>query len=252
MSSSDDNSESGQIDPARRSGMYRLRNYFLTGLVVGAPLFLTVWITWRFVEWIDSLVVPLLPPVYRLNQYLPIPVPGFGLAVALVFITLLGFLAANFLVRRTINFGESLVGRMPLVRNIYNALKQMFETIIARRAKAFQRVALIQYPRPGLWALVFIATEAKGEVDHHLSDPDDEAVSVFLPTTPNPTSGFLLFVKRRDLVMLDMSVEEAAKMVISAGLVAPEFAPEHKVENAVEQQRRPPRKVKQLTPPSAA
>jgi uncharacterized membrane protein len=252
MSLTDDPSEVPAEDVSRASAMYRLRNYFLTGLVIAAPLFLTVYITWAFVEWIDGLVVPLIPPVYRLNRYLPIPVPGFGLIVALVFITLLGFLAPRFLVRRTIALGEYFLRRMPFVRNIYNALKQMFETVVARRTKAFQRVALMQYPRPGVWALVFIATETRGEVDQHLSDPGDEAVSVFLPTTPNPIFGFLLFVKRRDLVMLEMTVEEGIKMVLSAGLVSPETANERAAAAALAQPPRRRRKVKQFTPPSAA
>ncbi len=255
MSLSGDPVEPSEADHARRAGlMHRLRNYFLTGLVIAAPLFLTVYITWAFVKWVDGLVEPLIPSLYRLDRLLPIPVPGFGLVVALVFITLLGFLAANFVGSRLLAFGESLLGRMPVVRNLYGGLKQIFETVVARRASAFQRVALIEYPRKGLWSIVFIASETRGEVNHHLSEPGDESVGVFLPTTPNPTSGFLLFVKRRDLVMLDMSVEDAAKMVISAGLVTPDFNGDREASGKGEGPPRGPRSrpLRRINPPSAA
>ncbi len=136
-----------------------------------------------------------------------------------MFITLLGFLTRNYVGSRLVHFGESIVGRMPIVRSLYRGLKQIFETVISSRAKAFQTVGLIEYPRPGLWALVFLAGSTKGEIEHHLN----ETVAVFLPTTPNPTSGFLLFVKRSDVTILDMSLEDAAKLIISGGLVTPEF-----------------------------
>jgi uncharacterized membrane protein len=219
--------------------------------VIAAPLFLTVYITWTFVEWIDNLVEPFIPRIYRLNRYLPVAIPGFGLAVALVFITLLGFMTANLVGRRMVHFGESLLGRMPLVRNLYGGLKQIFETVVSRRANAFRKVALIEYPRKGIWSVVFVAAEARGEVDHQLSGSDDAAVAVFLPTTPNPTSGFLLYVKRSDLTILDMSVEEAAKLVISGGLVTPPFEAKP-VADADGPVAGPPRKVKRFNPPSAA
>lgn len=222
--------------------VHRLRNYFLTGLIIAAPLFLTIYITWTFVQWVDSWVTPFIPPAYRPDHYLPFAVPGFGLVVALVFLTLLGFLTANFIGRQTILLGESLLGRMPIVRNLYRGLKQIFETVLSRQAGAFKTVALIEYPRHGVWSLVFVASEARGEIKHRL----DETVAVFLPTTPNPTSGFLLFVKRSDMIVLDMTVEDAAKMVISAGLVAPEFTPENSRELSREEIKR------RFSPPSAA
>ncbi len=230
-------------DPSRRAtAMHRLRNYFLTGTIIAAPLFLTIYITWTFVQWVDSWVTPFIPPIYRPDHYLPFSVPGFGLVVALVFLTLLGFLTANFIGRQTILLGESLVGRMPIVRNLYRGLKQIFETVLSRQAGAFKTVALIEYPRQGIWSLVFVAAEARGEISHRL----DETVAVFLPTTPNPTSGFLLFVKRSDMIVLDMTVEDAAKMVISAGLVTPEFAAENARDLPREEIKR------RFNPPSAA
>ncbi|MCB1501886.1 MAG: DUF502 domain-containing protein [Bauldia sp.] len=203
--------------------MQRFRNYFLTGLVIAAPLFLTVYLTWAFVVWIDSWVTPVIPPQYNPNTYLPFEIPGFGLIVAIAFLTLLGFLTANFVGRKLVSFGEAILGRMPVVRNIHSGLKQIFETVLSSRSKSFQTVGLVEYPRAGIWALVFIATRTRGEVSQRLDAPDDPMISVFLPTTPNPTSGFLLFVRESDVLHLDMTVEEGAKLVISAGLVSPEY-----------------------------
>lgn len=200
----------------------RLRNYFLTGLVIAGPIGITLWLTWTFIQWVDGWVKPFVPKVYNPDTYLPFPVPGFGLIVAIVLLTIVGFVTANFAGRSLLSFGESVVGRMPLVRNIYSGLKQIFETVLDERGSSFTKAALIEYPRKGLWAIVFISTQTKGEVARRLSDKAD-LVSVFLPTTPNPTSGFLLFVPREDVIELKMSVEDAAKLVISAGLVNPSY-----------------------------
>jgi len=200
----------------------RLRNYFLTGLVITGPIGITLWLTWTFIKWVDGWVKPIVPKVYNPDTYLPFPIPGFGLIVAIFVLTMVGFLAANFLGRSLISFGENLVGRMPLVRNIYSGLKQIFETVLDERGNSFTKAALVEYPRRGLWAIVFISTDTKGEVEKRLKDKAD-TVSVFLPTTPNPTSGFLLFVPKEDIVELKMSVEDAAKLVISAGLVSPSY-----------------------------
>ncbi len=201
----------------------RLRNYFLTGFVICAPLAITIYLTWTLVEWVDSWVKPYLPEVYNPDNYLPFSVPGFGLLVALFMITMVGFLTANLIGRSIVSYGESLLSRMPLVRNLYSGLKQIFQTVFNEKSESFKEVALIEYPRKGLWALVFIATETKGEPQKKLDEAAGQTISVFLPTTPNPTSGFLLFVPEVDLVRLDMGVEEAAKLVISAGLVTPEY-----------------------------
>lgn len=199
----------------------RLRNYFLTGLIIVAPLAITAYLTWTFIGWVDSWVKPYIPQIYNPDHYLPFAVPGFGLLTALVLITMIGFLTANLVGRSILGFGESLLDRMPLVRSLYKGLKQIFQTVLAEQSGSFKQAGLIQYPRQGLWSIVFIATDTKGEVGERL--PDHDSISVFLPTTPNPTSGFLLFVPRKDIIILDMSVEEAAKMVISAGLVSPDF-----------------------------
>lgn len=205
----------------KRSAGARLRNSFLTGLIVCAPIAITAYLTWTFIIWVDSWAKPYIPKIYNPETYLPFGIPGLGLIFALIVITLVGFLTRNLIGRSVLKMGESILDRMPLVRTIYKALKQIFQTALAEGQNSFSTAGLIQYPRPGLWAIVFIATETKGEVGNHLSDED--TLSVFLPTTPNPTSGFLLFVPRKDVQILDMSVEEAAKLVISAGLVSPDM-----------------------------
>lgn len=202
--------------------MHKLRTYFLTGFIITAPLVITVYLIWTLIEWVDSWVIPYIPQVYNPDNYLPFHVPGFGLMAAIFLITIVGFLTANIVGRSIVSWGESLLGRMPLVRNIYNGLKQIFETVLSDQTGSFQEVGLIEYPRKGLWAIVFIATDTKGEVDRTLQAMDTPTVSVFLPTTPNPTSGFLLFVPKRDIIRLKMGVEDGAKLVISAGLVAPD------------------------------
>jgi len=203
--------------------MHRLRNYFLTGLIIAAPLFITIFITWNFIQWVDNNVLPLVPSAWRPDSYLPFVIPGFGVVAAVLVITLIGFLTANLLGRRLVSLGETILDQMPLIRNLYRGLKQIFETVLTDKAKAFQQVALVEYPRPGLYAIAFVAAEAQGEVAHHLDGDGDTTVGIFIPTTPNPTSGFLIFVRRRELTILDMSIEDAAKLVISAGLVTPEF-----------------------------
>lgn len=202
--------------------MSRLRTYFLTGFIITAPLVITVYLIWTLIEWVDSWVIPYIPEIYNPDNYLPFHVPGFGLLAAIFLITIVGFLTANIIGKSIVSWGEGLLGRMPLVRNIYNGLKQIFETVLSDQTGSFQEVGLIEYPRKGLWAIVFISTATKGEVDNRLKSVDQDTLSVFLPTTPNPTSGFLLFVPKQDVTILSMSVEDAAKLVISAGLVAAE------------------------------
>ena len=214
--------------PKRLPFSMRLRNYFLTGLIICAPLAITAYLTWSFIMWVDGWVKPYVPRVYNPDTYLPFSVPGFGLLAALFFITIVGFLTANIIGRTLVEIGESLLDRMPIVRNIYKVLKQIFQTVLAEQSNSFKQAGLIEYPRTGLWSIVFLATDTKGEIGHKLEERGEQTVSVFLPTTPNPTSGFLLFVERKDIVILDMSVEEAAKLIISAGLVAPEYQPKLK------------------------
>jgi uncharacterized membrane protein len=215
----------------RRPGLVaRLRDSFLTGLVVIAPVGLTIWLIWSVVGWIDGFVLPLVPEAYHpdrmlqdllgLDPSVQINVRGLGVVMFLIFTVLVGWIAKGIIGRSLIRFAESLVERTPVVRTIYSGIKQISETIFAKSERSFEKACLIEYPRKGIWALGFISTQAKGEVDARIV-PGEEVVSVFVPTTPNPTSGFLLFFPKKDVIELDMSVEEAAKLVISAGLVYP-------------------------------
>ena len=205
------------------SGMTRIRNYFLTGIVVCAPLAITAYLAWTVVKWVDSWVKPYIPAGYNPDNYLPFPVPGFGLIVALLLITLIGFLTANFVGRAIVSLGERLLSRMPLVRNVYSGLKQIFETVLANRSELFTKVGLFEYPRKGAWSIVFIAKQQQTEINHALEGRHGRTIAVFRPITPNVTTGYLLYVDESDVIPIEMSVEDAAKMLISAGLVGPEI-----------------------------
>ncbi len=205
--------------PPRRSILQRLRGNFLAGIVLVAPVGLTVYLAWTVITFIDQSIVPWVPARYNPGTYLGSDVPGFGVIVFLAFTALIGWLTKNFFGRQIVRAGEGMVARMPIIRSIYNALKQISETILSQSATSFKHACLIEYPRKDLWAIAFVSTDTKGEIPARAGTP--QMVSVFLPTTPNPTSGFLLFVPKPDVVYLDMTVEEAAKLVISAGLVSP-------------------------------
>lgn len=202
----------------------RVRNNFLTGLVVVAPVILTLYVIYLIVTFIDTRVVPWVPAAYNPATYLGQDIPGFGVIIFILVTTLVGMLTKGLFGRQMLRLGENLVDRTPIVRSIYNAVKQIVETIFSQSQSSFQHACLIEYPRRDLWAVAFVSTDAKGELPGKIGQ--NEVMSVFLPTTPNPTSGFLLFVPRRDVILLDMSVEEAAKLVISAGLVVPPTAEE--------------------------
>lgn len=206
--------------PRKRPGLFqRIRVNFLTGLVIVAPVVLTFYLIWTVVTFIDDQVVPWVPSRYNPSTYLDAYVPGFGVVIFVIFTAIVGALTKNLFGRQLVRLGESVVERMPIVRSIYNGLKQIVETILSQSATSFKQAALIEYPRKGIWSIAFVSTETKGEIP--VQAGIEEMVSVFLPTTPNPTSGFLLFLPRRDVIMLDMTVEEAAKLIISAGLVSP-------------------------------
>ena len=203
--------------------MTRLRNYFLTGVVVCAPVAITAYLAWTFVGWVDSWVKPFIPSQYNPDNYLPFAVPGFGLIVALFLITMVGFLTANIIGRSIVSYGEKLLNRMPLVRNIYSGLKQIFETVLANRQELFNKVGLFEYPRRGAWSIVFIAKQQATEINAALDPVHGKTIAVFRPITPNVTTGYLLYVPEEDVIPLEMSVEDAAKVLISAGLVGPEY-----------------------------
>lgn len=203
--------------------MTRLRNYFLTGIVVCAPVAITAYLTYYFVHLIDSWVKPLIPARYNPDNYLPFAVPGFGLLVGLILITLVGFLAANFIGRSIVSGGERLLGRMPLVRNVYRALKQIFTTVLDNRSDLFTKVGLVEWPRRGTWSIVFIAKQQHSELNEALTEKEGRTLAVFRPITPNITTGYIMYVAEKDVIPLKMTVEEGARFLISAGLVTPEF-----------------------------
>lgn len=224
--------------PKRRRGLWGgLRASFLTGLVVIAPIGLTGWLIWTVVGWVDSFVWPFVPDAYHptelLNRWLgrvgedriEINVRGVGVIVFLIFTIFVGWLAKGLIGRSFLRWAEGLVDKTPVVRSIYNGAKQLAETVFTQSDTSFETACLVQYPREGIWAIAFISTHAKGEIRTGIP-VDEEKVAVFLPTTPNPTSGFLLFLPKSDVIPLDMKVEDAAKLIISAGLVYPPGTPE--------------------------
>ncbi|GGX62445.1 membrane protein [Tateyamaria omphalii] len=228
----------------RQPGLFSgLRASFLTGLVVIAPVGLTIWLIWTVIGWVDGFVWPLVPTVwqpdsivnYWLNNprfvdrngvlvpnpdWIKVNVRGVGVIVFLLFTVFVGWIAKGYIGNSLIRYAESLVGRTPVVRSIYSGIKQISETIFAQSERSFENACLIEYPRKGIWAIGFISTTAKGEVSERAGNTG-ALLSIFVPTTPNPTSGFLLFLPAEDVIELDMSVEDAAKLVISAGLVYP-------------------------------
>ena len=221
--------------PKRRASRWviaRLRGNFLAGLIIIAPIGLTLWLIWTVVGWVDSWVWPFVPNYYHtepminrllgrgVENQIMVNVRGVGVVIFLIFTIIVGWLGKGLIGRSFIGIGERFVDRMPVVRSIYNAAKQIAETVFSQRETSFDKACLVEYPRKGIWAIAFISTDAKGEINAKLVH-GEVIVTVFLPTTPNPTSGFLLFLPRRDIIELEMSVEDAAKLVISAGLVYP-------------------------------
>jgi uncharacterized membrane protein len=217
----------------RRPILTALRNNFIAGLVVIAPIGLTLWLIWTVVGWVDSFVWPFVPDAYQPEElvnrlmgrvpmganWIEVNVRGIGVVIFLIFTMLVGWMGKGLIGRSFLRWGESLVARVPVMRSIYNAVKQIAETVFAQSDTSFDKACLIEYPRKGIWAIGFISTSTKGEVLTKANT--GPMISVFVPTTPNPTSGFLLLFPTKDVIELDMTVEDAAKFVISAGLVYP-------------------------------
>ena len=205
--------------------MARFRNYFLTGLIVAGPVAITLYLTWWFVNWVDSIVRPFVPTVYRPETYLPFGLPGSGLIVAVVALTLLGFLTANLIGRTLVDLGERLLGRMPVVRAIYRGLKQVFETLFSGKGSSFRKVGLVEFPSPGMWSIVLISQSPSVNIASQLPG-EEEHISVFLPCAPNPTTGFFFYVPKSKIIEVDMSTEDAATLIMSAGVVQPGSDPQ--------------------------
>ncbi len=229
-----------ELGSHRESFRVQVRNYFLTGMIIVGPIGITLYVVWWFINLIDRLVKPLFDswvmpgfssiyeawirprlPEFLTELSLPFDIPGTGLLMGIFLLVSIGALAANLFGRTIVGFGDKIMDRMPVVRNMYRGLKQIFETVLTSSNSSFQKVGVIEYPRQGIYSIVFVSTNTRGEIRQRFDADRDGLLSVFLPTTPNPTSGFLLFVPEKDVTILDMKVEEAAKMVISAGLVIP-------------------------------
>ena len=200
----------------------RLRNYFLTGLVVVGPVTITLYIAWYVINQFDRWVKPYIPSIYNPDSYLPFALPGAGLLFAIIGLTMIGALAANLLGRTLISAGELMLDRMPIVRNVYKALKQIFESVVSATGpeQPFQKVAVMEFPSPGIFAIVFITGAASKEIQNAVKG--DDLVAVFMPTHLMPPSGFTVFVPRSRVTQIDMSVEDAAKIILSAGMVTPD------------------------------
>jgi uncharacterized membrane protein len=224
MSNSDQNPPTepdGQPEHAEvhTSVVSHIRTYFLTGLVLVGPVYITLSLTWWFINWVDDVVRPFVPAAVRIETYLPFHLPGLGLIIAFATLTLLGFLTANLVGRKLVEFGEYILNRMPVIRPLYRSLKQIFETLFSKSGSSFRRVGLVEFPAPGMWSVVFLSQPPGADIAERL--PEAEHISVFLPCTPNPTTGFFFYLPRRDVIELDITVEAAMTMVMSAGMAQP-------------------------------
>ena len=199
----------------------RIRNWFLTGIVVAGPLAITLYLVSWFVDTVDNWVRKIIPVKFWPDAYLPFPLPGFGVIFAFLGLTLLGFLAANLAGRTLIALGEAILDRMPIIRSIYKSMKQIFETIFSRSGTSFRKVGLIEFPGKGMWSLVFISAPPPDRVSAGLPS-QEEYLSVFLPCTPNPTTGFYFFLPARDVIEVALSPDDAAKLIMSCGVIQPE------------------------------
>ena len=218
-----------------------LRNNFFAGVVVIAPIGLTVWLIWTAVGWVDNVVMPFVPPFWHPDavinrllgnprgseEWIQLDIRGVGVVFFLIFTVLIGWIAKGLVGRSLLRSGEELVSRVPVIRSVYNALKQLSETIFSQSDVKFDRPCLVEFPRPGAWSLAFISAPPRGEIKERLEAAwrGEEVVSLFRPITPNATTGYLIFVRRSEVIELDMTLEDAAKLVISAGLVYPGEVP---------------------------
>ncbi|KQP04828.1 hypothetical protein ASF26_10475 [Methylobacterium sp. Leaf93] len=211
----------GARPPPRVSKKSRLRTYFLTGIIVAGPLAITIYITWWFISLIDGWVKPLVPASYLPDHYLPFSIPGIGLVIAFIAVTLLGFLTANLVGRSVVEFGEVLLARTPVISGLYKGLRQIFETLFSANGTSFRTVGLVEFPVKGTWSVVFVSAPAGPDVQTALGEENDH-VGVFLPCAPNPTTGFFFYLPRADIIEVPMSIDDAAKLVMSAGVIQPE------------------------------
>lgn len=202
----------------KKTLVMRLRNYFLTGLLVTAPPALTVYLAVLFVNFIDSKVRHLIPDEYNPEQYLPFAIPGLGVVVVIVFLMLLGAFTTGYLGRLLVRIWEHMWEKIPFVSGIYSTFKQLFETVFSQKSNAFRQVVMVEFPRKDAWTVAFVTSDVPFELSKALKD--DDLISVYVPTTPNPTSGYWSLYHKKDVIPLDISVEDGLKMVISLGIVS--------------------------------
>ncbi|MCE7886396.1 MAG: DUF502 domain-containing protein [Alphaproteobacteria bacterium PRO2] len=218
-----------QVSVRWKITLRRLRKFFLTGVLVTAPIAITLYLVYVFIVFMDRQLANILPnnlqPAYGESVF-----PGSGLIISLIFFILVGWFATNVLGQMFIRMSEYIMGRMPIIRTFYNAIKQVIETLMGSQAKAFREVVLIEYPRKGTWTIGFVTGVPEGEVKGGLTE---NLVTVFVPTAPSPVNGFLLFVPREDVIVLRISVDEGIKMVVSCGMIAPPPPAEPIVDNKV-------------------
>lgn len=212
-----------------------LRGRFFAGVFIAAPIAITVMIVLWLISVIDNRVKPMIPPAWNPENYTDVALPGFGAVVAVILLTLLGAITTNLIGRSAVGFSDRLLSRIPVVRNIYSLFKQLFDTIQSSNQSSFQNMVLVEYPKKGTWALGFVTAPIRGEIADKLPEG---YMSVFVPTTPNPTSGFYMFVPNDEIIELDMSVEEGAKMIVSVGMVVPENVDKEKLAEGLEEAAR--------------
>ncbi len=206
--------------PPQRSLGHRLRSWFFTGLVVFGPVAVTAYIAWFIVDTIDGWVKLLLPQSVSPDAYLPFHIPGLGVVVGVVGLTLLGFLTANIIGRSVVRFSEAMLHRTPVVRGVYKGLKQVFEAVFSQSGSQFRKVGLVEFPVEGSWSIVFLSSDP-GPVLSAVLPGDKPMISVFMPCTPNPTTGFFFYIAADDVIELPITADEAAKLIMSAGLIQP-------------------------------
>lgn len=251
-----DSQEQLPLDPntpetIHRLGFWgRIRAYFLAGVLIISPVAITLALAFWLINFVDSHIVPLIPAQWNPDTYLrdsfgfKFGIPGLGVLILFIVITLVGWLTAGYVGRIMVRMGENIVERMPVVRSIYGAVKQIMETLFRNQSSAFRQAVLVEYPRRDLWTVGFVTGEPKGEVKDRLKD---DFINIYVPTTPNPTSGFLLYVRRSDIIYLDMSVEDAFKMVVSTGIVEPSMKKPKEIEGEAPKQPKAAKEPKAAT-----
>jgi len=211
----------------KRGFMASIRAYFFTGLLVAGPLAITAYISWWLIGMVDGWMKPLIPYRYNPDNYLPFPVPGFGIVVAFLALTVLGFLTASLVGRTVLDFGEGILSRMPFVRSLYKGVKQIFETVFKQDGTSFRRVGLIEWPGPGLWSLCFVTEPTRGRLAAKLPAGGEGYLNIFVPCTPNPTTGYFVVVHQDRVTDIDLTPEEAFKLIMSMGIIQPDGAHAH-------------------------